>query len=482
MAVPDHSFDLLERRRGWTAEEVLVVTPYVEKEFFERLAKGLGPRRLSVIIDDGCRLDDVGMVTAAVAKVGGRTASGLRCVLGSAPGLMHLKLFYIVWRTPGKRTARTLIFGSANATRQGFGGSVNAELIASCNLTANRHAEVIAWCDAATGAARSKGRTVVPAARDVELGKGLHLRLPALSVGRKKSALASFDLWVQRGWLLSEYRPDPGFLRVPITLAKGLSQTDQERLVAGNGFLVPEKKRLTFPYALPEDQVVGDLEYDDGDEVDEIGNWRRKLFVWTQLGEWCSEDCYALEHRHFKKRNHEEREARLRCLETMRLSSVRQLERTRFLSSMARLWADLGNEAGELLRGGDTLDEDYYAEQFDQRVERDLALIGEEEFRHRYLRGYELSPVPRFRPDVLGWRDFLDSLVRQLCLDHTRSRSQSQLLHAVSEAVGAIGRSADVFEKPAELCELLRGLFTSGDAGDAAMARAAKIVTRYHCK
>lgn len=481
MATLDHSFDLLERRPGWKAEDVLVVTPYVEKEFFERLAKGLGPRRLSVIIDDGCRPEDVDMVTAAVSKVGGKTASDLRCVLGSATGLMHLKLFYIVWRTPGKRTARTLIFGSANATRQGFGGSVNAELIASCSLAVRRHGEVIAWCDAAIAAARSKGHTVVAAARDVELGRGLRLRLPALSVGRKKSALATFDLWVQRGWLLSEYRPDPGFLRVPINLAKGLSQTEQERLVADSGFLVPAKKRLTFPYALPEGQITDALGEDDDDEEDgDLGNWRRKFFVWTQLGEWCSEDCHAREHRHFTKRNHEEREERLRCLETMRLSTVRQRERGRFLSSMTKLWADLGDEAGEMLHDGDALDERYYGAQFDQRIERDLALASDREFRQRYLRGYELSPVPRFRTDILGWRDFIDSLVRQLCLDHARSRSQSRLLHAIREAIDALGRSADVFEKPAELRECLRGMFATGDAGDAAMAKAAKLVIHYN--
>lgn len=304
----DHSFDLLESRQGWKAVDVLVVAPYVEKEFFERLAKGLRPRRLSVIIDDGCRVGDIGMVTEAVSKIGGATASGLACVLGSSPGLMHLKLFYIVWRTPGKRAARTLIVGSANATKQGFGGSVNAELIASCRLTNGLHAEVIAWCDATIAAARSKGHTRVAAARDVELGKGLRSRLPALSVGRKKSALTSFDLWVQRGWLLSEYRPDPGFLRIPINLAKGLSQTEQQRLVTDSGFLVPTKKRLTFPYALPEGHVASDVDDEDVDEDEEIANSRRKFFVWTQLGEWCSEECHALEHRHFTKKDYEGRE------------------------------------------------------------------------------------------------------------------------------------------------------------------------------
>ena len=113
LTLVDHNFDLFERRKGWKAEDVLVVTPYVEQEFFQRLVKGLRPRRLSVIIDDGCRMGDVAMVQETVAKAHVSTAAGLACVLGSAPGLMHLKLFYIVWRTPGRRTARTLIFGSA---------------------------------------------------------------------------------------------------------------------------------------------------------------------------------------------------------------------------------------------------------------------------------------------------------------------------------------------------------------------------------
>lgn len=480
MAPADHSFDLLERRPGWKAEDVLVVTPYVEKQFFELLADGLRPRRLSVIIDDGCRVDDIDMVTEAVSRVGGRPASGLRCVLGSAPGLMHLKLFYIVWRTPGKRTARTLIFGSANATRQGFGGSVNAELIASCSLAIGRHAEVIEWCDAAIAAARSRGHSKVAAARDVELSKGMRLRLPALTVGRRKSALASFDLWVQRGWLLSEYRPDPSFLRIPIHLAKGLSQTEQERLVASSGFLVPAKKRLSFPYALPESEVDGVAYDDDGDEDDEVGNWRRKFFVWTQLGEWCSDECHAAEHRHFRRKRHEEREARLQRLGTMQSPSVRQSERARFLASLTRLWADFGDEAPEMLRGGDAISEEYYFGQFEQRVERDLALAADKEFRDRYLRGYELSQVPRFRPDVRGWCEFVDSFARQVCLDGARKQGQSRLPRAVLEGAELAGLDETIFDDPDKLVEKLRLIFKNGDLGDAAMARATKVISRYH--
>ncbi len=103
------------------ADTVLVVTPYVEREFFEGLIRDLRPKRLNVVIDDGCRPDDVQMIRDAVAASKRRIV--LTCVFGSAPGLVHLKLFYIVWRTEAKRTARTLIFGSANATKQGFSGA-----------------------------------------------------------------------------------------------------------------------------------------------------------------------------------------------------------------------------------------------------------------------------------------------------------------------------------------------------------------------
>lgn len=473
----DHSFDLFERRKGWKAEQVLVVTPYVEREFFHRLVAGLRPRRLSVIIDDGCRMGDVDMVRETVAKIGGSAAKGLACVLGSAPGLMHLKLFYIVWRTPGKRTARTLIFGSANATRQGFGGAINAELIVSTTLTNVKHAEVIAWCEDAIAAARSNTLTKLTAARDLDLGKGIRLRLPGLSVGRKKSAIGSFDLWVQRGWLLSEYRNDPGFLKIPINLNKGLSQTEQERLVSEIGFLVPAKKHLTFPYALPDGQSA----QDEAEESAEIGNWRRKFFVWTQLGEWCSAETYSAEHHKFRKKNYDWREARLRCLEMMRSPSVRDAERLRFLGSMNKLWTDLGDEANELLQGEEALDEQHYSELFDKRVDRDLSLVAEEEFRIRYLRGFELSQVPRFRPDVRGWRDFIDSLVRQLCLEQTRTRSQSRLFHAISDAVDTIGSSESVFEDQGKLRKLLQFIFESCESGDQGTAEAKKLIVEYHC-
>lgn len=327
--------------------------------------------------------------------------------------------------------------------------------------------------------ARSKSQAKVPAARDVELGKGMRLRLPALTIGRPRVELASFDLWVQRGWLLAEFRPDPGFLRIPIHLGKALSQTEQERLVATSGFAVPAKKRLTYAYALPEG-ADGERHLQDEDEGDEGGNWRRKFFVWTQLGEWCSQACHEAEHAHFYRKGLEKRQARLFTLKTLRTASIRERERSLFIASLSTLWQQLGDDASALLRGADSIDMAYYGQQFDQRVERDLALVDDREFRKRYLSGYEVSQVPRFRPDVRGWSDFVGSLVRQICLDGARRNSQARLPRAVLEAAESIECDDDLFDKPGELLALLREIFEGGQRGDPAMAEAAKIIGRYH--
>ena len=149
---------------------------------------------------------------------------------------------------------------------------------------------------------------------------------------------------MQRGWLLAEFRPDPGFLRIPIQLGKALSQTEQERLVATSGFAVPAKKRLTYAYALPEG-ADRERHLQEEEEGDEGGNWRRKFFVWTQLGEWCSQACHEAERAHFCRKGLDKRQARLHALETMRNASIRAHERSLFIASLTMLWQQLGDDA-----------------------------------------------------------------------------------------------------------------------------------------
>lgn len=452
---PTGSFDLLSRRKpGWKPETALVVSPYVEAEFFLRLARDLRPKRIHVVIDDGCRREDREAVIKALAEGGHKRQPLLR--LGSARGLVHMKLFYVRWTTPGGRAAYSLVFGSANATRQGFSGVDNAELVAGCTLTAKSHADVIGWCDRVIAATRTAEIIKVAAAHSATLAKGMRLRLPEITIGREVAAVSNFDLWIQRGSLLSTYRPDPSFLRVAIPLAKPLSRGEQASLAVTAGFEVPQTKSVRHRY-IDDGSRLG--EFGEEVEIHDTGNWRRRLFTWTHLGEWCSDECYVAHRSRFRRRNHERRQAALGQLRALADSSTRAFARDSFLVKMDRLWSVFGENAPDILRGKGEVDHRHYGKIFDGRVERDLELIEDEEFERRYVDGFEFVPVPRFRDDVVGWRHFVDSLGRQLALDETRGRSQSQLLSAIREVIQASDEDEVTLQDPRSLIAFLREIW-----------------------
>lgn len=430
------SYDLLARKGDWKAKAVLIVSPYVEEHFFSTVAADLHPKRMHVVIDDGCRREDLRTVRDAVRKCGRKRVPVLRCKLGSARGLVHIKLFYVLWETPGGRATHSLVFGSANATRQGFSGSENAELVVSAKLTASGHGDVIRWCKEVIEATEADEVRSISMVRDALLARGMTIRLPAIVVGRQVAAVSNFDLWIQRGRLLSDYRPDPGFLHVPLQLARGLPPAELARLAEGEGFAVRQTKSLRYRYvAAPVE--FGDEEDEPGEsEAAEIGNWRRKLFVWTNLGDWCSDPCFEANEASFRRRGYDDRVLALEQLQALRKPAEHAVAKDRFLGRVAALWDRFGDAAPTLLRGSTGLDRGAYEELFDQRVERDLALADDREYRDRFVRGFELVEVPRFRNDVAGWRSFVDSFATQLVLDASRGRSQSMLLKAVREALG----------------------------------------------
>jgi hypothetical protein len=309
----------------------------------------------------------------------------------------------------------------------------------------------------------------------------MHLRLPGLTVGRLVPELSNLDLWIQRGYLLSEYRPDPSFLRVPIPLARSLAQPEQARIAATLGFATPQTKRFNYAYldSLETSSLYSDLGDDDEDD-DGVANWRRKLFVWTQLGDWCSEACYNEHQEQFRRRGFAERQERLERLEELRTAAALADARDRFLGALSDLWSALGADAPTLLHGRSGIDLGHYRTSFDQRVARDLELADDEEFRKRYIRGYELVQVPRFRNDIAGWREFVNSFARQLCLDETRGRSQSKLMQAVREAFDNAGEDEATFEDPEHLLTALRKIWQRPDRSR--IAEGARTVSQYHLR
>lgn len=470
------SFDLFSAKIGRKAETVLVITPYVEREFFDQLLAGLRPKWLHVVIDDGCRSDDAQMVSEATAEAPCKTK--LACVLGSAPGLVHLKLFFIVWRTDGGRAERTLIFGSANATRQGFAGSINAELIATCRLTKAKNSSAIDWCERVVAATSARAPVVVEAARDLLVGD-VSVRLPRILIGKSRATISNFDLWVQRGYLLAGYRPEPGFLKVPVHLKRSLGETEQSRIVASTGFEVPPARRLTHSYVGRDGLLEEDEEFaDDGREG--VINWRSRFFTWTQLGYWCSEQCHA-EHRElFRRRGCEEREQQLQKLSHLQQPAAAEESRRAFVDTLVRVWKGLGTEASSFLEGSHSLDEDHYENVFDRRLRRDLELAEDCEFRDRYITGFEIAQVPRFRTDLRGWREFLSSIARQICLDHARPRPQSLLLHSVREAIEKAEEPSSALDSSGKLLTFLSQVWVGVANSPRNMSAPASVIEAYH--
>lgn len=290
----DH-YDLLARP-DWKARSVLIVTPYVEGEFFRRLVKDLKPGLLTVVVDDGCRPEDVAMIRALRSK-----GCDVRVALGGATGLVHAKVFHIEWETSGGRSAHSLVYGSGNATRQAFHGGINAELMCKARLTAANHRPVLDWARAVRDAvsAAAEGDVTVEAARDIALADGIFVRLPAIVVKNATTKASNFDLWLQRGRLAAAFRPDPSFLRVHINLRADLPPGAVEQTVLDVGFEMPRTRRLSIPYL----QTFGDMD----DEADGGGHWRSRFFVLTQLGDWCSANCHAERAPLFRKAGHEGR-------------------------------------------------------------------------------------------------------------------------------------------------------------------------------
>ena len=168
MGIEDtHHYDLFERRKGWAAQSVLIISPYVELQFFERLIDEMRPKSLTVVVDDGCRPSDVQMLRNLA---GGKTK--VVVALGSAPGLVHSKIFHTEWRTTKGNRAHTLVYGSGNATHQAFSGDFNSELMCWSRLKASYNYDAIDWLAQIRAAAAKPEGGVKIAALRTELIKG----------------------------------------------------------------------------------------------------------------------------------------------------------------------------------------------------------------------------------------------------------------------------------------------------------------------
>ncbi|WP_172122595.1 hypothetical protein [Devosia sp. 919] len=291
------------------------------------------------------------------------------------------------------------------------------------------------------------GDVAVEAARDVWLADGVVVRLPAIKVKDATGKASNFDLWLQRGLLAAAFRPDASFLRVHINLLAELPPGTLEQTIQQVGFETPRTRRLSIPYL----EGVEDVE----DGSDGGAKWRSRYFALTQLGDWCSKECRAKRGHLFRKAGHEDRIRILAILEGMADAGARELTRERYLSRIERLWAALGEDAGLYLRSSGTgVDLSLYAGLFEQRVDYDLELAEDEEFRQRFVDGVEIIDVPRFRVDAAAWNSFVESFARQLHLENLKKKSVSLIYQRIDSAFD--GLVDYPFEDPRKLVKAIR--------------------------
>jgi hypothetical protein len=416
-----HHYDLFDCPEGWTAKSILIVSPYVEEQFFERLISEMRPKLLTVVIDDGCRPEDVQML---------RRFSGNKTkfvvALGSAPGLVHSKIFHTEWRMPKGYRAHTLVYGSGNGTHQAFGGDFNSELLCWSRLKASHNYDTLDWLAQIRAAASNPEGGVRVAALRTELADGVYFRLPEITDRDAASKADNFDLWLQRGHLLSAYRPDTGFLRVALPLEKKLPPGDLEKKITDAGIEIPGTSRLSIQY-VPVSDVTG-----------EGGRWRSQLFTETDLGDWCSEACYKEKKHLFRRNGYEKREESLQRLEMILTNDkVREKARSDYLGQVENLWRVFGPSAGSYLKSAKNgVDVDHYRGEFKDRLNRDAKLAKDGEFRSRYLNGFAVVPVPRFRIDTAAWATFREYFVAQLHYDSLKQRQPGLLLRRIKSALG----------------------------------------------
>jgi hypothetical protein len=444
----DH-YDLLARPE-WRAASILIISPYVEREFFERIVRDLRPARLTVVIDDGCRPNDIAMIQGLARK-----KLEVTVVLGSAPGLVHAKIFHVEWLTTGGSRAHTLVYGSGNATRQAFASDFNAELMCKVRLTAAKHAPILNWMKKVRRVASDpdKDNSLISPVRNARLADGVEIRLPGILIKEAVTKASNLDLWLQRGRLLSKFQADASFLRIHVPLRQALPAGDLMQKVKRIGFETPMLEKLSIPYV----QTVGDAH--DGDAM--AGNWLGHFFIWTQLGYWCSDACFRTESSRFKRKGHEQRLENLRLLKELKSSDQRQQALLRYLTRIDQLWTILGDQASVYLdaRHGE-INESAYGVLFEKRLERDLSLVDDTEFRDRYVNGCEVIDVPRFRTDAIGWRSFIDSFMRQIHVEALKAKSQSRVYNAIKNAL------SDQDDDPKKLRNLLRSNWNECIEGD----------------
>lgn len=443
------SYDLLEVPKGYQTASLLVISPFFNDTFFERVLTTLRPKRVRIAFDDGAAFADIERIRRICKEFDHKIA------LGRTAGLVHLKGYLATFvRTRGrKQTLRKFIFGSGNATHAAFCGERNAELLAFTNLSATDDADTIEYLESVSTAIE-RGNGSIEAAESHELRYPVRLRLPAFSIVEAGHP-RGFDAWLQRGRLVAKYRDPQQFLAVAIHLKKRLPAGDIERMFSDQGLAAQgERNIVRHRYISTRAKTAED---------DSEPQWKAQYCVWTLLGDWISEECYDECKDIMISKAGAERSAKVAELEAnSNDSSWRNTKKADLLRQLTQVWQALQRSnyrASDYLVGDQSqLNDKHYSDLLEKKISIDAALIKDRLFRDRYVNGYEFSAVPKFRQDETAWQAFIRSWCESIAIEAGKRASRSLVMRTLRETLRPTTLSA---LNIGELTEALYGIWPS---------------------
>jgi hypothetical protein len=380
------SYHLLEIPEGYVTSLILLVAPYYDTKFIKILVKKLSPEKIRIVVDDGVRADDISQLVKAV-----NGTADVKIALGVAPGLVHLKGYYVEFvKADGRRRRkRHFLYGSANATDAAFDGRRNAELIADVDLSAGEDWELLNYLTNLVAAVEN-GSGNVPAATFGPLHYSSTLHLPSFRIKAPGSA-PGFDAWLQRGLLAAKYREAQQFLTVNVLLNKHLPQGAISALFANRGLIAPGLRNVVRFRYMRDLEGADAVEAGAGDDRDVDGaaipQWKSRYCVWTHFGDWLSDDCYHVHGDGMVSKNGGSRKAAIDELRASGEDENWTRERKAvFLIALKTVWSELEakDRPSEYLKGGpDGIDLGYYDHSFckkllaDYRLAQDIPCSGQ---------------------------------------------------------------------------------------------------------
>ncbi len=463
-------YDLFGVPSGYRTNIVLLVAPYFDKKFVRQIIEKLSPEKIRVVIDDGVQGEELEELKKAASSV-----PDVKFVLGTASGLVHLKFYYIEFqKISGRgRRRRRFLYGSANATDAAFIGRRNAELIAEVDLTVGEDSELLNYiAELVTAIENGSGKIATKELGPLRNSSTLHF--PAFRVNPPGPA-PGFDAWLQRGLLAAKYNDAAQFLTVSVILQKHLPRDVVSAVFARRGLLEAGRRNVVrFRYMSEAKDSEIDEVVDEDAERESITTtqWKSRYCIWTHLGHWLSSECYHAHGAGMTLQNGDRRQTKieelLACGQDENWIKKRRIDFTDALNS---IWFELkkyGNPKEYLKGAQDGIDISYYDDRFTKKILADYRLVQGDDFRERYIKGYEFPVVPRFRQDTASWNSFVRSWCESVALEASRKTPRSLIARTVLRTI--TNTSSDLDPTPEDIRKWLAKSWNVANTGKLIMA------------